>query len=201
MFRKDETIKMKRRKIVLGAICVVLLSIIVMISIFQFVFPLSYEFVEAKTFKYIGDDYAGVIETEYNEAKEGLRSDIQLLTTKDFDFSDSNNFTQIVLWYEVKNRSFLDINNIEFYVEDVGEYVDRFMYKTDAVVTQSADANESTTIRFDIYMFTEGLSESQIVQAVEELTINLQFIQNFTGNHSQGISIPNDLTFIENNVL
>ena len=190
-----------KKRIIIGVTCVVLLSIIAVISIFQFVFPLTYEFVEAKTFKYLGDDYAGVIETEYKEAKEGLRSDIPLLTSEDFDFSDPNNFTQIVLWYEVKNRSFLDVNNIEFYVEDLGTYADRFMYKTDAVVTQSADANEFATIRFDVYMFTEGLSEREIMQAVKGLTINLQYIQDFTGNHSLGISIPDDMAFIENNVL
>lgn len=190
-----------KKKIIIGVICAVLLVVIAVISVFQFVFPLTYEFVEAKTFKYIGDDYAGVIETEYKEAKEGLRSDIQLLASKDFDFSNPNNFTQIVLWYEVKNRSFLDVNNIEFYVEDLGSYADRFMYKTDAVVTQAVDANEFASIRFDIYMFTEGLSEMEIVEAIEGLTINLQYIQSFTGNHSQEISIPDDLTFIENNIL
>lgn len=192
---------MMKKKIIIGVISGVLLSVMIVIGVFQFVSPLTYEFVEAKTYKYVGDDYAGVIETEFKEAKAGLRSDIQLLTSKDFDFSNPNNLTQIVLWYQVKNRSLLDINNIEFYVEDLGACADRFMYKTDAVVTQSADANEFATIRFDIYMFTEGLSEREIVQAVKGLTVNLQYIQSFTGNHSRTIAIPDDLTFNENIVL
>lgn len=191
---------MKRNKIVLWAVLAVLLSITITIGIFQFVFPLSCKFIEAKTYVYTSDDYAGDIESEYNGAKEGLRSDVQLLTTKDFDFSDPYNFRHIVLWYEVKNRSFLDIWDIEFYVEDVGEYGDHFLYKSDAVVTQKVGEFKSSTIRFDIYMFTEGLSESQIAQAVKELTVNLQYTQKFTGNHAQGVSIPDDLIFAENQV-
>jgi hypothetical protein len=167
----------------------------------QLINPLSCTFVEAKSYKYIGDDYKGILETDYKEAKDGLRSDIQLLTNKDYDFSNPDDFSHVILFYDIKNNSVFRVDNIEFFVTDTKDADGRFLCKLDSAVMQSAGIGDLTQIRCDFYMYTKGLDDEEIATLIANVSLEIQYTQNLWGAKSQKISIPKKFTFSENKIV
>ena len=190
--------KIKKKTLVIVSVIIVVVSVVSVFIFTQLINPLKCTFVEAKTYKYIGEEYSGIIETEYKEAKDGLRSDIQLISDVDYDFSNPDDFSHILLFYDVTNRSAFRIDNIEFFVTDIKGAEDRFLCKLDAAVTQSVGIGDTTQIRCDLYMYTKDLSEVEISDLVSGIKIELQYTQNIWGTKNQSITIPKNLAFSEN---
>jgi hypothetical protein len=169
--------KTGKKTIVLASTLVLAAALVLVVLFTQLISPLKYSFVEAVTYKYVeSDDYSGILETDYRNAREGTVSDIQLLSDKDYNFGDPNDFTNIILFYDVTNTSIFEINSIDFFVLDLGGIEDRFMCKLDHIVGQSASPGHTTQIRFDIYMYTKGLSEDDMAAMTKKLKIELRYI-------------------------
>lgn len=188
--------KVIKRVVLIAVICILVVGI-AFLTYTQILFPLLYNFQESKLYIYTEDNYAQSMESEYKNAQQGLLSDVQLLSNKEYDFSNPEDFAHIVLWYEVSNRSVFDIDNIEFSVDDITVYTDRFMYKSDAVVTQSADRLDSNTVRFDVYMYIKDMSDEEIIEAVKGLKISMTYRSSVNQSGRISVDIPNDLTFAE----
>ena len=193
--------KLRKKTVVIISIAIVVITGVSVLIFTQLVSPLKCTFVEAKSYKYIGNEYSGIMETDYEEAKSGLRPDIQLLSDKDYDFSNPDDFTQVLLFYNVTNNSIFKIDNIEFFVADIKVDKDRFLYKPDAVVTQSTGIGDTTLIRCDLDMYTKGLTVDEISNLVKGVKLEIQFTQDIWGAKSQSITIPNDLEFSENKTM
>lgn len=188
--------KVIKRAILITVICILIVGIAFLVYT-QFLFPLSYNFEKSKLYIYTEGDYVHSMESEYKNAQQGLLSDVQLLSNKEYDFSNPEDFAHIVLWYEVSNRSVFDIDNIEFSVDDITVYTDRFMYKSDAAVTQSADRLDSNIVRFDVYMYIKDMSDDEIIEAVKGLKISMTYRSSVNQSGCISVDIPDDLTFAE----
>jgi hypothetical protein len=89
-----KNMKIEKKTMVLVSTLTISAALVLVVWFTQLMSPLKYSFVEAVTYKYVENDgYSGTIEMEYEEAREGIRSDVQLLSDKDYDFGNPNPLT------------------------------------------------------------------------------------------------------------
>ena len=180
-----------RATIALGLVIAVVAAIASYVT--QVRSPPPHSFYEAKIYTYTDP---GTGET-YSGARAGLVSDVQLLSEADFDFSDPLDYANALVFFEVRNTSVFPVNNIEFFVLDLGGAQGRFLYKQDAIVPVKVDPGRTVIVRLDLTMYVKGLSDSQIADLVKKVTVELQFDRPLLGGGHVPIPVPSDLEFPE----
>ncbi|MCL1790293.1 MAG: hypothetical protein FWG40_02865 [Peptococcaceae bacterium] len=185
---------MEKKKTIIATSCAVIaLSLCSILCITQIILPLQCSYTGAKIHKYLGDSFGAIVEMDYEQARAGIRPDVQLFSDIDYKFEEHQDYSHITLFYDVRNISIFKISNIEFNVLDLGGIEDRFMFRLDHVVTQFAGRGEKTAIRLDLHMYTKGLSKDEVAEMVKNVKAELRYKQELFGYKRQSISIPSDL--------
>lgn len=191
---------MKTKRKSVGVVLIVMAVIVAGAGVFtQVVRPLTYSFDEAVICTFLDSDSKDIIRSEYESGRQGA-PDIQPLSDIDFDFSNPADYAQILVFFDVTSNSILPLDNIEFFVVDLGGTKDRFMFKEDHAVTVSADMGDTETIRLYLGMYVKGLSDDEIAAMVAQLKVEIQYHQILFGERHQKISIPTGLQFAEHRV-
>lgn len=186
---------MSKKRVAISSIVGVVVVLVVALVITQVVSLVHFKATDIQINTYLEESYFETIELDYKEALQGLRTDVQLLSHEDYDFSNPTEYAHIVVFYGITTYSLLKLENVEFFVLDLGGVENRFMCKLDQVVMHSLRLSDPDQIRLDLYMYTKGLSDDDIVAMVEGLKLELQYSQGFLGQRSQAISVPAHLRF------
>jgi hypothetical protein len=101
----------------------------------------------------------------------------------------------------VKNISLFRINNIEFFVTGINTMNNMFICKLDSIINQTAGIGETTHIRCDLYMYTKDCNDLEIINAVHDIDLELQFNQNIWGFKRKRIEIPKTIDFYESIII
>ena len=188
---------MTRKKIVAVATAVVVVAGMVVVYLTQVRQPLTSVFAEAKVYTYTAPDSRDLIQNGYTQARQGLATDIQLLSDADFDFADPTDYADAQVYFTLKNTTLFPITNIEFFVTDLGGVEGRFLYKQDAPLPVDVRPGETTTARLDLAMYVNGLSDVDIADLVKRVRVELQFSQALLGGRHLPIEVPPDLAFAQ----
>jgi len=187
----------KRRKTI--AVIGVVVAIIAAATLYvtQVRQPLRHSFDFAKIYSCATAEAKGLIAGDYGNARQGIVSDIQLLSDVEFDFANPLDFAQVLVFFKVTNMSVFPISNAEVFVLDLGGVQGRFLYKQDAAVPVNIDPVETTTVRLDLAMYVKDLTDAQIADLVKKLSVELQFDRPLIGGGHVPIAVPFDLEFAE----
>lgn len=154
-----------------------LLIIIVAVTVVltQFAFPIRVKYKSAELHSYSGNKYAVTISNVYNTLSGGDNSSKHtvLLSDTEFDMSDPENYLRVELVFDFINIGMYKISDIQFHIDSIDKYKEAFVFKEAAFAR--IDRFSGTQVSLFFVINIEGLTEEQINEAVNSITLSYSF--------------------------
>lgn len=175
---------------------VIVVAVAVIILLTQFAFPVSVSYNSTNFCKYTSDSNKNYVKSIYDSAlvAEELaetttavstdenttilpsppeKSYVKRLSDTTFDFSDKENFLSVQIDLNFLNIGMYKVSNVQFNVDSIGEFADRFVYKDGNLNT--IDRFGSAVVRFSYVIYVKDMSAEQIETAINSLKASYTF--------------------------
>ncbi len=139
----------------------------------QFMFPLHISYSGITLTTYSGDNFELDIKAMYDKLVDGEHKNSTLLSDTGFDMTREEDFLRVGISFNFTNIGMYKINDVQFKIEDMGEYKNAFVFKEANVAEINRFSYNTVTLYFVIC--TKDLTEEEVEKAVNSIKLSYTF--------------------------